>query len=483
MKIRLDTLRLRLSSVLLCAALLHACGGGGDGGGIGGSGITPIINADLSYGTITGFGSILINGQRYTTDESDFVINGVTGSQSDLALGMLVSADVDFDQMSASRVRYEPSVLGPVTSFDPATNRILVLGQTIIITADTVLDGLTVTELNPGKFIQLTGNRDATGALRSTWIASSPVTSQVQITGNLSNLQSDEGKFFISQLSVDYNVADLSRLDVDLTNGLSIIVSAPTSSLNTSASTLTAATVELAELAQLESGQRIEIESIVSDALTDNRFSLDGRTVLTDSNTGFQVDGGAPVTAAAVNLNTRVKVEGSVDASGAIQATLIIVIPSDESRLTGRIESVDAGNQTLRILGIDVGTTARTRYDDDESGSGAADFTSLGVGSYVRIDASFIDNSLIATRVRIEEPDEEASLRGPVTRLDVDTSVLEVLGVPLIDNGDTDYENLAGQEIDRTIFLDSLRIGNLVEASWEEFQSTALPPDEVEIED
>lgn len=481
--IRLDTLRLQLGSVLLCAALLHSCDGGGDGGGIGGSGITPIVNADLSYGTITGFGSVIINGQRYNTDQSEFVIDGETGNQSDLALGMLVSANVDFDRMSASQVSYEPSVLGPVASIDPVANRMTVLGQMIIVSADTVLDGVSLAGLNPGNFIQLTGNRDAAGALRATWIAPAPLTDQVKVIGNLANLQTDEGRFSIGQLSIDHNAANLSGLDVDLANGLSVIVSAPTSSLDAPASTLKAATIDLATLALLDSGQRIEIEGIVSDVVSDNRFSLDGRTVLTDANTLFQLVGGSPATAAAINRNTRVELEGSVDSSGAIRTTRITVIPSDESRLIGRIESLDAGNQSLRVLGIDFGTTTRTRYDNDESGSGAAEFTSLGVGSYVRIDASFIENTLVASRIRVEQPDEEARLRGPVTRLDVNASVLEVLGVSLIDGGDTGYENLAGQELGRAGFLQSLRIGDLVEARWKEYQSTALPPDDVEIED
>jgi len=481
--IRFDTLRLQLGSVLVCAALLHACDGGGDGGGIGGSGITPVLNADLSYGTITGFGSVIINGQRYNTDQSDFIIDGVSGSQADLALGMLVSARVDFDQMSASQVSYEPSVLGPVASVDPVANHMTVLGQTIVVSADTVLDGVSLAGLNSGSFIQLTGNRDASGAVRATWIAAAAVTDKVQITGSLTNLQSDEGRFAIGQLSIDYNAADLSRLGVDPANGLLVIVSAPASALDASASTLNAATIDLAALALLDSGQRIDIEGVVSNVVASNHFSLDGRSVLTNADTVFQLIGGSPVTAAAVNLNTRVEVEGSVDPSGAIQATRVIVIPSNESRLIGRIEGLDAGNQTLRVLGINVGTTSRTRYDADESDSGTVDFTSLGIGSYVRIDASFIDNTLVAARIENEEPHEEASLRGPVTKLDVNASVLEVLGIPLIDSGNTDYENLSGVELDRSSFLQSLRIGDLVEARWKEFQSTALPPDDVEVED
>lgn len=480
---RINTFRLQLSSVLLCAALLHACDGGGDGGGIGGSGIVPIINADLSYGTITGFGSVIINGERYDTDQSEFLIDGVTGTQADLALGMLVSADVDFDQMRASQVSYEPTVLGPVAAVDALANRITVFGQTIILGADTVLDGITLAGLNSGEFVQLTGNRDAADALRATWIARASQTDQVQVTGNVANLQTGEERFSIGQLSIDYNAADLSGLNTSLVNGLSVIVSAPAANLDAPSMNLRAATILPAVLAQLDSGRRVEIEGIISEVLSDTRFSLDGRTVSTDGNTLFQLVGGAPASAAAVNLNTRVEVEGSVDASGTIEATRVIVIPSDESRLMGRIESLDAGSQSLRVLGIDVSTTSRTRYDADDGGSAASGFSQLGVGSYVEIDASFIDNNLVAARIKIEEQYDEARLRGPVTKLDVNASVLEVLGIPLIDGGDTDYENLAGQEVDRASFLQSLRIGDLVQASWDEFQSTDLPPDEVEIED
>lgn len=475
-----NAIRLHLTGVLICATLLHACGGGGDGGGIGGSGITPISNPDFSYGTITGFGSVIINGERYNTDQSEFLIDGVSGSQADLALGMLVSANVDFDQMRASRVSYDSSVLGPLATVDALAKRINVLGQTIIIGADTILDELTLAQLNPGNFVQLTGIRDATGSLRATWIARASSTDQVRVTGNIANLQTGDEQFSIGQLSIDYNAADLSGLNSALVTGTPVIVSASAVNLDTASMNLSAASIVPAALAQLDAGRRIEIEGIVSEVLSATRFSLDGRTVSTNGNTIVQLVGGAPATYAAVNSNTRLEVEGTMNADGTVNATRVIVIPSDESRLAGPVESLAVGSQTLRVLGIDISTTSRTRYDSDD---GVAGFSQLGIGSYVEVDASFIDNSLVAARIEIEDPDEEASLRGPVTSLDVDASVLEVMGVALIDGGNTEYENLAGQEVDRASFLQSLRIGDLVEASWDEFQSTALPPDEVEVED
>ena len=52
---------LRLAACATFLVLVTACGGGGGGGGIGGTGLT-------SSGTISGTGSIFVNGVRFDVD-------------------------------------------------------------------------------------------------------------------------------------------------------------------------------------------------------------------------------------------------------------------------------------------------------------------------------------------------------------------------------------------------------------------------------
>ena len=64
--------------------MLVSCGGGGGSAGIGGTGIT-------SGGTITGFGSIFVNGVEYDTDAASVSGDGNLMNVADLKLGMVVT--------------------------------------------------------------------------------------------------------------------------------------------------------------------------------------------------------------------------------------------------------------------------------------------------------------------------------------------------------------------------------------------------------
>ena len=63
---------------------LAACSSGSDVAGIGGSGIT-------SSGTITGFGSVYVNGVKFETSSSTFTIDDNPGIEDLLAVGMRVT--------------------------------------------------------------------------------------------------------------------------------------------------------------------------------------------------------------------------------------------------------------------------------------------------------------------------------------------------------------------------------------------------------
>ena len=74
------------------AISIAACSSGSDVAGIGGSGITP--TGITSSGTITGFGSIIVNGVKFETSTSTFSIDdSPSGSQDDLAVGMRVTVN------------------------------------------------------------------------------------------------------------------------------------------------------------------------------------------------------------------------------------------------------------------------------------------------------------------------------------------------------------------------------------------------------
>ncbi|MFA9421836.1 MAG: DUF5666 domain-containing protein, partial [Gammaproteobacteria bacterium] len=134
-------------NLIFVTAILTSCGGGGGGGdtvaGIGGTGI--------SSGTVTGFGSVFVNGVEFETSGTVFDIDDSgTGSQDDLALGMIVTVNgiVNDDGVtgSATSISFDDQLQGPVSNLslpdlDGENRTFSILGTTVHISAiDTVFD-------------------------------------------------------------------------------------------------------------------------------------------------------------------------------------------------------------------------------------------------------------------------------------------------------------------------------------------------------
>lgn len=145
----------RLLSVFALLGLLAACAGGGDGmsrtamqDGIGGTGAPLQAPAETHmagqdgiggtglYGTITGFGSVHVNGHRVTYDSSLPVrMDDVDGSVADLKLGQVVEivADArgDGPDLAARWLVIHHAMTGPITAIDHAAGRMTVAGRAV----------------------------------------------------------------------------------------------------------------------------------------------------------------------------------------------------------------------------------------------------------------------------------------------------------------------------------------------------------------
>ena len=79
---------LRNTVVLTLAATLAACGGGESGTGFDGGTATSIHS-----GVITGFGSVYVTGIEFMTPATTFTLDGRSGSENQLAVGMDTGTD------------------------------------------------------------------------------------------------------------------------------------------------------------------------------------------------------------------------------------------------------------------------------------------------------------------------------------------------------------------------------------------------------
>ena len=168
-----------LTGLIAVIITLAGCGGGGGGttlSGIGGTGKTI-------SGTITGFGSIIVNGVHYEVTNADFSINDTTCNtqcQSNLRTGMVVIMTGDDDGKTgiASVVVYDNEITGPVTGpvvetlipgSNPPRNKktFTVFGTTVEVAEDldindfvvdeSTIEGINYADLDVGVVIEASG--------------------------------------------------------------------------------------------------------------------------------------------------------------------------------------------------------------------------------------------------------------------------------------------------------------------------------------
>ena len=139
--------------------------GHGEEGGIGGTGV---------LGTVTGFGSLCVNGLRIGYDAGAMVVlRGESGSVADLAAGQVVwlLATEQDAGLWTDRIEIVSAVLGRVENVDASQMRLVVAGRTVDVPAEAPIvsaeDGtrLKLDDLTLGDFLDVAALSGADGRL------------------------------------------------------------------------------------------------------------------------------------------------------------------------------------------------------------------------------------------------------------------------------------------------------------------------------
>lgn len=484
------------SLLVLCAALLAgllaACGGGGGGssasppppppppptGGIGRNGI--------AVGPVSNFGSIFVNGVRYDTTNATFTIDGEAGSEDDLRVGDIVVVQGTIDDNgttgTADQVLFDDVVKGPVETIDLAGSMLVVLGQTVLVRPETSFDdGFSPTSLGGvtvGQIVEVSGQFDANGDIVATRIEPKPAGTQFEVHGTVAGLDAANFAFTLGGLTVDYSNAVLDNFPGgQISNG--DFVEAKGMSLGAGGELL-ATRVELEGLLPgAVDGDRIEIEGFITRFVSAQDFDVAGVPVTTTANTVFE--GGD---ANDLGLNVKVEAEGDLDANGTLVATKIDIRRAKAVRATADVDSVDAANDTLVVLGITVTVDALTRFED-KSNAGVEPLTlaDINAGDYVEIRGGEFpagSGSILATILEREDPDTEAILQGFVESV-ADPS-FTILGVTINTNGATVFRDVNDNVITAADFFNQVDVNSLVKAKGSEVADTSIAATEVEFE-
>jgi len=141
-----------LTTALACA-LLVACGGGSQiAGGVGSGG------SGLAEGTVTGFGSVIVDGVRYDDSAASAQVEAADGSRQATALHLGQRVRLELDAAGkALAIEVLPQLLGPVTA-TPGDGWLQVAGQWVRVSADAVLaDHAQVADIAPGSELEVHG--------------------------------------------------------------------------------------------------------------------------------------------------------------------------------------------------------------------------------------------------------------------------------------------------------------------------------------
>jgi len=173
--------------------------------GIGGTGQKTDNQASIIIGTITGFGSICVNGvEIHYAASTPIQINGEASNTDQLALGQVVSVNVSGTghEVYAKDIQVMNIISGPVTEIDSQLNQVTVLGQKVHLSDKTHFSDVKVTLANiqKGSFIQVSGLRQNDGGIVASRIANSFSANRAQITGIASDIT--ENGFKIRGVSI-----------------------------------------------------------------------------------------------------------------------------------------------------------------------------------------------------------------------------------------------------------------------------------------
>jgi len=482
------TLTTSLIAIGLCT--LSACGGGSDTsatpptttppptGGIGRNG--------TAVGPITNFGSVVVNGVTYNTDNASFTVNDAAATQADLSVGDVVTVSGTIDDNgttgTADTVNFDDLVKGPVDSIDLVGNSLVVLGQPVLVSPDTSFDDsfnpASLDGVSIGQIVEVSGQIDANDNIVATRIEPKPAGTQFEVHGTVVGLDNVNMLFTLRGLTVDFSTATLDNFPGgQIANG--DFVEAKGGSID-GAGQLTATQVELEGLVPgANDGDRVEIEGFITRFVSATDFDVAGLSVTTNASTTFV--GG---TVADLGLNIKVEVEGDIDANGLLAATKVDIRRAKAVRATANVDSVNAAGNSFVVLGITVTVDALTRIEDkSDADIDPLNLSDINAGDYVEVRGGEFpagSGDILATILEREDADTEAILQGFVET--VGDPSFTILGVTITTGGGTIFRDENDVVISSVDFFNRVAANSLVKAEGTEVSDSAISATEVEFE-
>jgi hypothetical protein len=340
----------RRAWLVLTGSALSACGGGGgQQAGLPGTGGTgsPLF----AQGSISGFGSVIVNGIRFDDMQARVLVDGLVATSADLRLGMVAEVQgergADLTLGTASRIEVWTIAQGAVVR--PDANGFGVAGMTIQTTGNTVFDGISAaSQLVSGQTVAVWGLQVGADGTRwsATRVAVLPGAVQVVSSGMVSTSGTQRlmnGLVLTGSMAKDLSAGALVRVQgVLAADGNSIAV----------------ISVKSLSAGALVTGQGdVEIEAYVTAIASTSRFTMGNIEV--DASSAIYTPSGTIIT-----VGARVQIQGTW-AAAVLKATKVGVEDAQElslAEISGTVTTfTSAANFVLRGQRCDASNAAFSR--------------------------------------------------------------------------------------------------------------------------
>jgi hypothetical protein len=403
--------------LLAAAAALVACGGGGGMSSTTPPGSTPV----MATGTITGFGSIYVNGVHFKTTSATIRKNGQVVAQSALRVGEIarIKGSKNNNEGNADSVDVDENVVGPIAAIDTTLNTLTVLGQTVKIDAGTSFSSdvqpADITGLKVADFVEVSGLTAADGSISATRIGREASAGTLQVLGTVASVDTVAHTFMINALIVNYSAANLTGFTSGQpANGDLVEVQGTTFDSGTTTLTATHVDKQMSDQEQAGNHEDMEREGLITRFASATDFDVAGEPVTTTSATVYRNG-----TEADLALNAKVEVEGSLNGSNVLVADVVSFHHNGGVELQSTVTAMDATAGTLTVLGVEITVTSSTRLEDRSSAQVEMfSLSNISVGDTVDVhgfESPAGSGKLLATRLDREPASTEVEVSGPFT--------------------------------------------------------------------
>ncbi|MFN0304068.1 MAG: DUF5666 domain-containing protein [Burkholderiales bacterium] len=429
-------------------ALLVSCGGGSDGGSstssgspTGTTGGTRIDDggATVAVGTVTGFGSVIVDGVRFNDSAATVEVETEPGApvsirSRDLKIGQTATVTFTGNESNANAqsIRIEGEIVGSVDSVDAAGGKLVVSGQDVRTNVDatkgrvTVFDGFqSLADVKVGDRIEVHGTPQVDAVTKAIFVQATRIELKadakpfVRLTGTIAGLAANT--FELGAMKISF--AGTTRIipaNVTLANGQRVAV---WSDMPANANTLTAKVIRVK--GEMKAGG-VRIGGPITDcaAACIASFKVNGLSI---DASAAKFDNG---TAATLVNGVYVRIRGVLDAAtGKVIASKVEFRGQDELELDvrGTISGFTAGangTAAFSVRGVPVQTNAQTKT------SGCA--SALADGVPVKVEGTVAGNVMLATEVKcLPSLDSlKVEVRGAISVADAAAKTFKLASMP-----------------------------------------------------